>query len=259
MGRRMMIFAEHFKSASPTILTVAAIGGLVATVVSAFKAAPEVESRLEEAKEEQMTTMETVVHVAPTVAPTAGFAVGTAMCIIGSNFLNKKQQMSLASSYAVVERLYHQYRGQVRDILGIDSDKEIIQEIAKKKIEKDPPPNDDDDDDDGKKLYYDVYGDRYFRRTPTEVLQAHYDLNRHLANNLVANLNDYYNALGLSPTDFGKDHGWNVDELWLSWDSGWVDFYIVSGTTDDGLEYEIPYFVAEPSNKYLDDPPWDED
>ena len=254
MGRRMMIFADRFKSASPTILTVVAIGGLVATVVSAFKAAPEVEKRKKEAEEEHMTTTETVVHVAPAVLPTVGFGIGTAVCIIGSNGLNRKQQASLVSSYAVAERLYYQYRDKVRDILGRDGDCEVIQEIAKDHLEMgiadDVPEGCEEDD--GMKLYYDIYGDRYFRRRPEKVKEAEYQLNRKFAVDGRACLNDWYDFNELEHIDYGKTVGWDQCEVWDRWGYQWLDFWHKAVVTDDGLECEVIYFVVEPEKDYLD-------
>ena len=57
-------------------------------------------------------------------------------CIFGSNVLNKRQQASLASAYALLDTSFKEYKKKVIDLYNEEADIEIRNEIAKDKYEE---------------------------------------------------------------------------------------------------------------------------
>lgn len=113
---------RSLKKASPTILTCIGAAGVVATAVLAVKATPKADSlikadsrRNHDGDPYAATKLEAVKSCWKCYIPAAATGVATIICIFGANTLNKKQQASLASAYALVNRSYHR-------LLDTDSD-----------------------------------------------------------------------------------------------------------------------------------------
>ena len=121
------------KRNASTILTCLGGIGVVATTVMAVKATPKALQLIEEAEQEKgekLTTWETVKTTAPTYIPTVLFGVGTVACIFGANILNKRQQASLMSAYALLDESYKKYRRTVVELYGKETNEEIVNAIA---------------------------------------------------------------------------------------------------------------------------------
>lgn len=104
---------RSLKKASPTILTCIGAAGVVATAVLAVKATPKADSlikadsrRNHDGDPYAATKLEAVKSCWKCYIPAAATGVATIICIFGANTLNKKQQASLASAYALVNRSY---------------------------------------------------------------------------------------------------------------------------------------------------------
>lgn len=104
---------RSLKKASPTILTCIGAAGVVVTAVLAVKATPKADSlikadsrRNHDGDPYAATKLEAVKSCWKCYIPAAATGVATIICIFGANTLNKKQQASLASAYALVNRSY---------------------------------------------------------------------------------------------------------------------------------------------------------
>ena len=104
---------RSLQKASPTILTCIGAAGVVATAVLAVKATPKADSlikadsrRNHDGDPYAATKLEAVKSCWKCYMPAAATGVATIICIFGANTLNKKQQASLASAYALVNRSY---------------------------------------------------------------------------------------------------------------------------------------------------------
>ena len=93
------------------------------------------------------------------------------------------------------------------------------------------------------KLFYDEHSNRYFEATIEQVIQAEYHLNRNFTLRGYVYLNEFYEFLGLSITEYGDVMGWavNYDEIY------WVDFNHRKVAMDDGLEVYIIETPYEPT------------
>ena len=230
------------KRNSSTILTCVGAIGVIATSVMAVKATPKAMMKLEEAKKEkgdELTTSEKIVVAGPTYIPSIVAGVSTIACIFGANILNKRQQAALMSAYALLDNSYKDYKKKTQELYGEDADIRIRNEIAKDKCKENDLELGDD-----KLLFFDDYSGRYFESTMENVVKAEYELNRKISLWGGAYLNEFYEFLGLEPTDFGDAVGWDIcSELF------WIDFdhrktMINIGDADDKIEcyiIETPY------------------
>ena len=222
------------KRNSPTILTCIGAVGVVTTSVMAVKATLKAMTLIEEAKEEKgedLTKMEIVRVAYPIYIPSVLVGVSTIACIFGANALNKRQQATLMSAYALLDNSYKEYKNKVKELYGEDANIQIRQEIAKDKYEET-----DIVVEDNKQLFYDELSERYFESTMEDVIRAEYELNRAIVTYGGAYLNDFYDFLNIPATDYSDHIGWST----------WVDFEHVKTVMDDGLECYIIVMQHEP-------------
>lgn len=246
------------KRNASTILTCLGGIGVVTTTVMAVKATPKALQLIEEAekeKGEKLTTWETVKTTAPTYIPTVLFGVGTVACIFGANILNKRQQASLMSAYALLDESYKKYRRKVVELYGKETHEEIVNAIAVEKanevymhasnlgVDRTQFLEEDYSD---PVLFYDEYGHRYFEAPIEQVILSEYHLNRNYTMRGFALLNEFYEFLGLEQTDYGGEVGWVIEYN----DSFWIDFNHRKVTMDDGLECYIIEMMFEPTTDW---------
>lgn len=239
-----------------TILTCMAGVGLVATAVLTAQATPKALTRVDNAREEkgeELTKVETVIAAAPAYIPPILTGVATLVCMFGANTLNKRQQASMASAYALLDTSYKEYRKKVDELYGEGANDKVKEEIAKDKYkESELVPEA------GMKLFYDDFSGQIFESTTEKVLEAEYNINRDLSMQGYATLNEFYNYLGLVPIDGGDELGWsagmNFDYYWQEWidfghlktTMGKIDFSHQKTTMGDDLECIMIVMFNEP-------------
>lgn len=232
------------KRNSATILTGVGSVGVVATVATAIQSTPKALSLINEAKEtkgEELTKWETVKVAAPVYIPTFVLGTATIACIIGANVLNKRQQASMASAYALLETSYKEYKKKVNELYGEDANDKIETEIAKDKYEETAI-----EVEDNKQLFYDEFSRTYFESTIEAVQQAEYYLNRDIMMRGWVELSEFYEALDIDTPYNDAGYGWsdggNLARYWQAW----VDFNHHKVVMEDGLECTIIKFWQEP-------------
>lgn len=233
-----------------TILTCIGGAGVVVTAVMAVKATPKAMQLLDEAKEEKgedLTMFEKVKAAGPVYIPAIAVGVGTLACVFGASVLNKRQQASLTSAYALLDSSYKDYKDKVKELYGEDGDTEVRQEIAKDKyseadILREP----------GKITFYDEFSRRFFQSTLEAVQRAEYQLNRDLVMSSYATINDFYEHLNIPPIDGGDEVGWTPGMNSYDYWQEWVDFGHDKMVDDDGLEYYILRMFQEPRMGFND-------
>lgn len=230
---------------APTILTCVGAAGVVATTVTAIKATPKAVKLLEACeaeKESELTTIEKIQIAGPHYIPSILLGAGTIACIFGANALNKRQQATLMSAYALVNNSFKEYKKKVEELYGEGANANVRGEIAKDKyVEQDVQL-----EDDGKILFYDDWSGRYFESTMADVIQAEYNLNRQLYVNGGAYLNEFYEFLDIEPTIEGKELGWSTGTLESHCWANWIEFDHQTVVMDDGLECIIVSMRYEP-------------
>lgn len=242
-----------------TILTSLGGVGVVTTAIFAAKATPKATKLIEEAENEKgamLSKWEKVKVTGKVYIPTAVSGVATIGCIIGANMLNKRQQASLVSAYALIDNSYKQYKQKVIELYGKDTHEEIMDAIAAEKAENIPitgayfatTTDLQADIYDGEEiLFYEEYGERFFTSSMPRVLNAFYHSNRNYILRGYSVLNELYEFLGLEPTDFGSEVGWAPKDEGMYW----LEFDLRK-TMIKGTECIVISMPFEPSVDYDD-------
>ena len=260
---------KRLKKASPTILTCIGAAGVVVTAVLAVRATPKAELLIRKDSEKNhngdpnaATKAEIVKSCWKCYIPAAATGTATIMCIFGANALNKKQQASLASAYALVSRSYTDYKRKLKELYGKEAHDKIMESLA---VEKSDPPaviegglfrtnsTEFKDAEETMYLFYDRAGERYFQATIGQVLQAEYHLNRNMVLGMgFMTLNMFYDFLGIERIPEGDTVGWMLsDELC------WIDFDHSKAMVDDGLNGEVPCYIIDTDYEAMPESEWD--
>ena len=197
---------------SSTILTCIGAVGVVVTAISVAHATPKATQRLKEAtydKGEELTKLEAVRVAAPVYIPSVVIGAGTIACMFGANALNKKQQASLTSAYALLNNYHKAYRDKLIELHGEEADKEIREAMAREfcgyhQIGLDTP--------DEKVIFYDEISGESITCYEREIMDAEYHLNRNFVMRGYASLNEFYEFLGLPQTERGEELGWTMSD-----------------------------------------------
>lgn len=239
------------KRASPTILSCIAAIGTVATAVLAVKATPKAIEYIQmntgynhDGVMEVPSKEEIVKATWKNYIPAAAVGLGTIVCILSANGLNRKQQATITSAYVLLENAYKEYKNKLKDICGEETDTEVRKAVAKDNYTGDP------DVTDGKLLFYDEYSNQYFERTMEEVIDAEYHLNREFILEGDVKLNKFYELLGLPETELGAVVGWDSESAAAFFGYQWIDFEHDLVVMDDGLECYIVHMPFAPTREF---------
>lgn len=232
MQKLLCATQKFLKRNGSTILTVVGVCGGVYAAVKAVKDTPKAMELLAKAKEpddfgtmnnyleeEGFTKWDAVKTVAPVYIFPVVIGISSIACIIGANVLSRKQQAALMSAYALLDQSFKEYRNAAKRVYGEDADEMIQRDIMiaeYAKMTSLPHGN--------LVLFYDSISDRYFYSTPQAVTEAEYDFNRNFALRGYANLNEFYDFLGLPNTLCGDVIGWDMDSGFNFYGYSWIDF-----------------------------------
>lgn len=241
-------FSKAFlKRNASTILTVLGAVGVVATTVSAVRVTPKATKMLEKAEEEKgdkLTLVEVVKTAGPVYIPAVVIGTSSIVCIFGANVLNKRQQASLMSAYALVNDSYKKYKAKVLELYGPDADAVVREELVRDAYKEDENVYPLEDN---KILFYDQFSERYFESTMETVLKAEYEVNRLLAQQWGVYLNEFYEMLGVKIVDYGDYLGWSTYELSDTYWYSWIEFKHTKVLLEDDLECIIIDILTEPT------------
>lgn len=235
-----------------TILTFLGGAGVVGTAVLAVRATPKALALVEEAeaeKGEKLTTWETVKTAGPAYIPAVVTGASTMACIFGANVLNKHQQAALASAYALIDNAYKEYKGKLKELYGEEAHNNIMDALVVEKAEEMRIANYNltsycdlsvEDGTSEPRLFYDEYANRCFESTIERVMNAEYHINRNFVLKGYVTLNEFYEFLGLTPTEYGSTVGWSIDD-----EMYWIDFNhrktLIDDDTLEVLSIETPF------------------
>lgn len=241
---------SYLKQSSPAILTCLGSIGVVTTSVLAVKATPKACKLLENERYERsyktdedsqyyqdLMPLEVVQLTWKCYIPAALVGLSTIACIFGANVLNKRNQASLVSAYAMLSESYQQYRRAANTVYGEDANSKIQAQMAKDTyVSADGYSvySADMDPESERILCYDLYSKRYFTSTMAAVLNAQYHVNRNLCLRSYTTVNEFYEFLGIDEIDCGDEIGWSMEVL-LEGGLLWLDFDNSQAVMDDGM------------------------
>lgn len=237
------------KKHSPGILTGIGIVGLLATSVMAVDATPKAMELIREKKEElgveKLTAAETVKATWKCYIPAAVTAATSVACIVGANSVNAKRQAALATACTLSETAMREYKDKVVETIGEKKEREVMDAIAKDKIEKNPVSKSEVIlTNKGDTLCFDPWSSRYFKSDAEKLRKAVNDLNYQLINEGFVTLNDFYYDIGLEETRPGETLGWNINR------GGQVQFRFSSQVAENGTPCLVLEFINPPSYDY---------
>lgn len=232
----------HLKRGSPMILTILGAVGVIATTIAAVKATPKALEKIKADSQKKhegdlngYTKAEAVKSSWRFYIPTAIFGISTLVCIFGANALNKKQQAALTSAYMLLNNTYKEFAKN-------DEDGDVRKDVVKNKAESiDISPNKD------YYLFYEFNYGEFFERSLEDVLSAEYLFNQKFISTGYANLNDFYEFIGLPKSKIGETLGWRNDDGYP-----WIDFEHELVELEDGMECYAIYLPDEPIPNYLE-------
>lgn len=262
MGSLLRKSKGHLKQSSPAILTCLGAIGVVATTVMAVKTTPKVTRLIEQSEVEkslklgqgsesldgELTPLEIIQLTWKCYTPAALVGLSTIACIFGANILNKRNQASLVSAYAMLSESYRQYKGAANTVYGEDADSKIQAQMAKDiyvSADGYSVYSSDMDPESERILCYDLYSKRYFTSTMAAVLNAQYHVNRNLCLRGDVTVNEFYEFLGIDEIDCGDKIGWSMEEF-MEGGIMWLDFDNSQTVMDDDLTCCIISALWEP-------------
>lgn len=236
----------NLRHASPTILTILSIAGVIGTAVLASKATLEYKKYLDESENDiyKPDTKEKATKAAKTYAPTIAVGAATILSCAGANYLNTKRIAGLTAGYAMLAKGYKDFEKKATELIGEGNVAAIKRAItidsAKEKEIKKPESTSD-----GEILtYYEEFQDCFFELDKATVIEAEYAVNRKMAEQGYVSLNTFYEYLGLKPIDIGDEIGWSYGVGADYQGYSWIDFKHQAFEVDEGFEaiqIEYPY------------------
>ena len=220
---------RFIKNSMPTILSYLAVAGVIGTSIEISKASVKAHNKIKELN--PSNNIEKAKIIVPIYIPPLSLEAATIMCILGANILNKKSQAVLASSYALINEQFKEYRSKLIEFHGKEEDEKIRSEIVRSnstfhELNVDTP--------DKKVTFFEPYSETFLNCYEREIMDAEYHINRNFILKGSLSLNEYYDFLGLPHTKDGDDVGWRVCEGYM-----WLDFEHEKQIKDDGNEYYV--------------------
>lgn len=215
---------------SPSILTGLGISGTVVTAVltgrASYRAADLIErekrqaralARVKTMSDQNAPLVEDVVLSRKTkvrlvwrlyIPPTTACAA-TVTCIFMANRISSGRIAALTTAATISERAFQEYKDKVVEKLGNKQDQKVRDDVAQDRVNKFPPSNEVLIGAAGDVLFMDELTGRYFHSTVETVKKAVNDMNRELLQDMGVSLSELQDELGLPPTKYTEEVGWN--------------------------------------------------
>lgn len=217
------------KNNSPSLISAAAVAGVITTAVLTHRAALKSGPVLHQAKVmknarlddpildgDDLTPKEVVQAAWKVYAPPVLAGSATIACIIWANQVGLRRNAALIAASALAERAFSEYKDEVVHVLGEKKHDELQAKIAERRLAENPPSPSQVVIVDGSETQrcYDMWSGRYFRSDIETIRRAVNILNKDIIDgNMYADLNELYSFLHMDPVHGGQVVGWNVDNL----------------------------------------------
>jgi hypothetical protein len=199
---------------SPGILTGLGVAGAVTTAVLTGKAAWNSAIIVDrEVASDYPTAKDKIALVWKEFIPPAAVGLVTVAAIIGANHVGTRRTAAITAAFKLSEQLNDDYKKKVLETLGIQKEEKLRSDLAAQKMAENPPPQGMILVTGSNVLFLDELTGRYFENTMEKVERAVNEINHQVNNYHHASLSDFYYKIGLHPTVFSDDMGWNSDEL----------------------------------------------
>lgn len=236
---------------SRTILTGVGVVGTVSTAYlsgrASFKAARLIDQEKQTLEHEngrgdiEVTWPAKIKLVWRLYIPPGAVCLTTVTCIIVANKIASKKIAALALASGISERALQEYKAKVIEKLGERQDTKIRDEIAQERVSEHPLGSKEIIlAGTGEVLCFDLATGRYFQSTVEEIKRAENKINHQLNNFMYCSASEFYEEIGLAPTTYTDNVGWNANKH--------VEVKFSSVLSPDGrpclaIDFETPPFT----------------
>jgi hypothetical protein len=140
-----------------------------------------------------------------------GACATTVACIIVANKIASKKIAALTVASGISERALQEYKAKVEEKFTQRQATNVRDEIAQDRVNKHPLSREVILAGTGEVLCFDMYSGRYFQSSVEEIKRAENKVNYNLNNFMHASLSEFYEEVGLPPTTFSDQVGWNAN------------------------------------------------
>lgn len=159
-----------------------------------------------------ITKQEIAKEVWPLFIPAVGVGGVTIASIIFAHRVSAKEAAAMAAAYGLSEKALEEYKEKVVEKLGQNKETDIRDSIAQDRVNANPPTTSQLIlAGSGKVLCHDVLTGRYFESSVEEIKRAENAVNADIVNCSYASLSQFYDEVGLPPTPYSDQVGWNLD------------------------------------------------
>lgn len=209
--------AEKFVSENASsLLTGVGVAGVIGTFVLASRAGAKA-SQILDAEERRRVEMEIPDAIEKTeywgmcwrcYVPPVLVMGGTIAAIVAANRMSAQRAAALAAAYGLSESRFQEYKDKVLQKVGSTKEQAVRDEIAQDRVTEDKSSQVVVLTE-GDVLCYDMLTGRYFRSSVEKIKKAENKLNAELIHHDSASLSTFYDDIGLPPTSYTDEVGWN--------------------------------------------------
>lgn len=203
--------ANVVKSNSPVILTALGVSGTVTTAYLANRAGYRHARRIgEEAAD--LSPREEAELVWKLYIPTGVSGAFTIGCIIAASRAGSRRAAAITAAYSISEKAFSEYKDKVIEKFGETKEQQVRDDVAQDRVNKDPiqpiivTTG-------GDVLCHEQYTGRFFKCDMESLRKAENKINAQMIREYQATLSDFYYLIGLPPTQYSTELGWNSDKL----------------------------------------------
>ena len=228
------------KEHAPTILSVSACGGVIATGILSYKLG-------QKGKDAKWTA-----YIAP-----VGCGLFTVACILGSEKMHLNKEAALAAAVAFWKDGYGKLESKMKEAIGEEKVEEIKKEIIKEDMPKEELKKKAADIPNGKMLCYEPYTKQFFHATKEQLTWAELIANKIFCRNGGTCLNDVLKLLPeCKQAPLGEKIGWFMDDYgcynasyyYPGTGHQWIEFAPYLDTIN-GIECMVMDYSLQPYDK----------
>ena len=201
------------KKHAPKILAGSAILSEIVGFYFMHKEAPIVRKKLDEL-DKDATLMDKLKVAGPIYLPAFLMLVASGACTIGTVVIGESRIAAATNAAVISEALASQYEKKLVEAVGAEKAQQMQDEIVGELAQKQMATSDVIfDTGHGEDIYFDILSGRYFRASDDFIAQCVININEKISNQycMWAEVNEWYDELGLENVYLAKDRGWNPD------------------------------------------------
>ena len=205
------------------ICRIGAVAGVVGTAYFAIKRGEQICKTIDEIKAEAKKLesgkkaghyISSVPKLARPMLPVVTCAAGSIACMVISERISYKQIAALTATCVYLSKNRDFLQNKLKEVVGEEKLEDIKKEFTTQEAPKLYFGPSVEETGHGDLLCYEGYSGRWFRSSKEAVLEAQAQLQDAFTNDIYCCMNDYYNFLGMTMTQFGHELGWVNNKDW---------------------------------------------